>query len=399
MKQECLTLFVSTLFSLIHKIKPLINQKKWYLLTLSLTGLFLAHNISALFASGLILVQALFMLKDWPSWKKFGLSFLGAFAMGLWFWLPALAEKSLITLDGVDLTLNFDRHFPTLAQLLRLPMQFGYSYWGSVDSMSYGLGAIQITILFLALIILLRKLRAKKFDSWIVISLLLVLGQLAISKSLYMMIPFANFIQFPWRLSLLLAMTLVIVSATLYASTSKTVQKFLWIIVLLQFWQIYQLKPIDYQYKNPIDYDADSGTTSVNQENMPKNFQYPFFEQKQDPIFLLSGTGQISVQELFGSYRRYRITIQESAIVVESTAAFAGWETKANDSLVDYIDNEDIKGRIAYALPVGEYQIESRFTQKTWPRMIGNTISFLAALIFAYLFYFDCRRSAKMKIE
>lgn len=364
------------------KISKRFFNKDFFLLTLCLSALFLAHNVIAFFASILLIFYLIFNYwRNLQAWKKFILSFVWAFANSLWFWLPAIAEKNLINLDAVDLTLNYYKHFPSFAQLLRLPIEFGYSYWGNIDSMSFGLGAIQLFITLIAMVYLFKK-KAKEHLVFFIALLVLLIGQIYISKPLYDLIPFANFIQFPWRLALLFSIVLLPVSALVFTHLKKPTKLLLVLVIFLQLLQFLQVKPIDYRHKNQIDYDADADTTSVNRENMPKTFTFEYFGERKESIFVLNGKGQITTKNFNGSSRSYSLNLEEKSTIVESTAYFPGWETKVNNKKVEYLDNEIIKGRIAYELEPGEYEIDTRFTQKTWPRLIGNSVSALGLFTF-----------------
>ena len=370
------------IFYFLEKIKldqKLLDRNLVYL-TLLLSMLFLAHNITAFFASILLIFYAVWIYwHDLKLLKKFFLAFIWGFTNALWFWLSAIAEKNLIILDNVDLSLNYYKHFPTLAQLLSWPIHFGYSYFGSVDSMTYGLGILQLVLLILAIVFFWQKQNQKYLVFFIALALLF-LAQLEISRPLYELLPFASFIQFPWRLALLFSIVLLPISALIFSQLHKPLKNILLVLVFLQLWQFWQVKPIDYHHKNIIDYDADAGTTSVNQENMPKTFEFAFYEGKKEPIFILSGQGELEVQRLYGSSREYSLNLKEKSVVVESTAFFPGWETKANGQKLVYLDNQEIQGRLAYELEPGEYQIKSKFTQGTWPRMIGNSLSLFSLL-------------------
>lgn len=385
-------------FYLLEKIRneKIFFSKNLFLLILCLSALFLAHNVIAFFASILIIFYLAFTYwHNWGAWKKFILSFAWAFTIALWFWLPAIMEKNLVNLDAVDLSLNYYKHFPSLAQLLRLPIEFGYSYWGQVDSMSFGLGAIQLLIIFLAGIYLFKN-KAKKNLVFFIALFVLIIGQLQIARPLYEIIPFANFIQFPWRLALLSSIVLLPISALIFNSAKKPLKIFLILVIILQFSQFLQVQAIDYRHKNQIDYDADPDTTSVNRENMPKTFVFEYFGEKKDPIFILSGQGKIDIKSLSGSSRHYFLELEEESIIVESTAYFPGWETTLNDERINYLNNEVIGGRIAYKLESGKYEIKTRFTQKTWPRLIANSASALGLITF-FSFGFYLWRKDKRK--
>ena len=211
------------IFYFLERIKnekdELINSN-FFFLFISLNLLFLAHNIAAFFGSALIIFYLFFFFaKDWQKWKKFILIFLLAFFASLWFWLPAMMEKNLVIMDDVDLTVNYYKHFPTLKQLLSLPISFGYSYWGNVDSMSLGIGISVITILIISLIYLLRKKRSDLI--FIFLSFVLIIFQLPFTKFFYDLIPFADYIQFPWRLSLLLSVVIIPISANIFQNLNR----------------------------------------------------------------------------------------------------------------------------------------------------------------------------------
>ena len=385
------------IFYYLEKIKSekMFLSKNLFLLIFCLSSLFLAHNIVAFFASILIIFYLIFdYWHNWQAWRKFILSFIWAFAIVLWFWLPAIMEKNLVNLDAVDLTLNYHKHFPSLIQLLRLPVQFGYSYWGQIDSMSFGLGAIQLLITFLTLTYLFKN-RTKKNLVFFIALFVLVIGQLKITQPLYEVIPFANFIQFPWRLALLFSIVLLPISALIFNAAKRPVKLALSLVIVLQFLQVLQVKPIDYRHKNQIDYDADPSTTSVNQENMPKTFVFEYFGEKKEPIFILNGQGTIATKRLNGSMRHYSLELEEKSTIVESTAYFSGWETMVNGKKIAYLDNEIVGGRIAYELESGRYEIKTRFTQKTWPRLLGNSISAFGLIIFSWLGFYSWRKDKR----
>jgi hypothetical protein len=63
---------------------------------------------------------------------------------------------------------------------------------------------------------------------------------------------------------------------------------------------------------------------------------------------------------------------------------FPGWETEVNGVLVEYVDDESIQGRLAYVLPEGKYQVQSRFKQKTWSRLVGNSLFVITVLLVGF---------------
>lgn len=385
------------LFYASEKLKEQSNKiidRPFLLLVLVLILFFLSHNIAALFGSSLLIFYAAFAYgKNWRVWKKFILAFFWAFVACLWFWLPALAEKHLVTLDQVELNQQFAQHFLSLQQLLDLTISFGFSRPGSIDDMSFGLGLLQLVLLLFLLIYLLlagKKTPPRPLLFGLII-LLLLFGQLAISEPLYRLFPPASFIQFPWRLALFLAVPLLYVAAFLWQQLKPAFRYLLLLLLLFQLGQFYRFQPIDYGYKQDADYEFFTDTTTTAKENMPRTFKYDGFADWQPTAQITQGEGEMEVEFWRGSKRQYRLDLLSDSLIIEPTAYFPGWQTKvkkldetaAKWQTVDYVDDEVIQGRVAYELSAGQYLVNSRFYQLSWSRRLGNTLSVGALLLLA----------------
>ncbi|MFH2118138.1 MAG: hypothetical protein ABII10_00150, partial [Candidatus Paceibacterota bacterium] len=138
-------------------------------------------------------------------------------------------------------------------------------------------------------------------------------------------------------------------------------------------------------HKTTLEYDLFPQSTSSLNENLPKAFKYLDIGDWAPEPQILSGQAEFNVAHWTGSSRHYQLIVTEETTIAEPTINFAGWQTTANERLVDYINDDQIQGRIAYHLSPGEYQISTRFTQKTWPRLVGNTVSGLALLSWGLL--------------
>ena len=373
----------------IKQVKPDLLSWRTLFLTLTLMAFFLAHNIAAFFGSGLIIFYLLFdFAKNWKLWKIFLASFVLAFSASLWFWLPALMEKSLVILDKVDLSINYYKHFPNISQLISWPLSFGYSYWGNVDSMSLGIGLLQIAILILSLVFVLQKNpTSNSMKVWFFVAALFIFGQLTWSRPFYDNLPFFSFIQFPWRLAMLLMVALVPISALLFSRARFGGRMLLFTILLVQLLQFYQVKPVDYHHRDRIDYEHDPSTTTTNHENRPINFEYDYGKNREQFVEILDGTGSTAIERFFITHRKFNINLDQDSRVVEASVYFAGFETKVDGKKVDYIDDEDVQGRLAYVLAKGEHQVETRFTQNTPARLIGNGVSLVSYFILLICFY------------
>ena len=183
-----------------------------------LTAFLLSHNVTVLFGLPMIVIYGLLRFgKRWQKWVRF-VAWLGlSIGLSLWFWLPAVMEQNLVVVAQADLVKQFLTQFATFAELLFAPTQFGFSYPGSIDGLSFRLGLMELILVIGAIIVLfkgqfLRTLRSKKVDLIdqpnlivllsAVVSILIFVCNLSFSTPLWQLIPLAKFIQFPWRLHL-----------------------------------------------------------------------------------------------------------------------------------------------------------------------------------------------------
>lgn len=375
------------------------SQKKpgLFLITALVWGMyFLSHNVAILLMTPFLLVYGTFRLFEQK--KKF-FSFLVQFCIGIllsvWFWLPALLEKSEIILGGADVNTKVAAHFPTVSQLVSSPLQFGFSLPGSIDTLSFGLGIVSWIALLLVVIRLSQRVisqrlsKVSKFEKsslegvvalHLGISLLLIVLMLPVSSLIWKSVSITQFIQFPWRLSSVFAISILPVVAWAISKQRK-IDILLILIALTQIIVLSRLAAVDYFHKTLIDYDAFSQSTSTNNENLPVTFTYQNIADWQPGPSIFSGEATVQVESWSGTEHRYQLDVTSSAVVVEPTMYFLGWETKLNSNPVAYLDNESIQGRIAYAVEPGTYQVITRFTQNTPARLIGNTISLVTFVV------------------
>ncbi len=362
--------------------------KLWYIVTWSC--FFLAHNVSVLWVTPLVF--SYFLIEWWSSKREIKTLLLMAkllliaITTTLWFWLPALTEMSATVLDGAQNARGYRDHFPTIGQLLSSPLQFGYSYVGSVDSLSFALGCVAWAAILVYPIVYAYGIKQKNnlsISPWTltwawVVSICLLFLQLRISFVIWQVLPFFRFIQFPWRLSLFIP----VVSALLVSRISETLhpkhQKIVFLALCLYWLQSTSLQPLEFLNKSDIQYDTFTLNTTTQNENRAKYFSYTDISNNPRQPFVLNGAGTVDSLQWTGSYRLYNVTVTEKSTIVEPTMNFPGWETTVNQIPIDYTDSAQIGGRIAYELAPGQYSIVSRFTQKTPARRVGNAISLVS---------------------
>jgi hypothetical protein len=378
---------------LILKLKE--SASPWFLVAggIGWAGFLLAHNVGTLMGAPLLIgIAALELKQNLPAWKRLMATVGIGSGLSLWFWLPALAEKSWVVLDKAGLSIGAIQHAPLFSQLLFAPTQFGFSYPGKIDSLGFSIGLMQVIVLFAASLVWwkYRTQFDKTARSWTLVLLsfvwILCLLQLPMSAWFWQSLPVIKFIQFPWRLTLFLIPILAMVVASVWKLFPRWLKLMVMSLGVIQAGYFWQLRPVDYRYLTNTDYDAFSQSTTTANENLPVGFTYLEIGDWQPTAKLLEGEGLVTVTYWKGSDRVYQLDITKPSIIVEPTMVFPGWQTwveKEGEVLsrnrVQYVDSSTVAGRLAYRLTPGKYQVRTQFTQMTVARLIGNTVFWLTA--------------------
>lgn len=368
---------------------------------------FLSHNVTVLFGTPLLVLYAIWKHRlRTPVLSVFWAIILGIGAT-LWFWLPALAEQSAVVIGGASLSQQYQAHFARLQQLVSSPIQFGFSYLGSLDSISFALGAAQWSVVFIALALLVYHLKKRssceeRDTIAVMILLFTILGillQLSLSTAIWEHLPLVRYIQFPWRLGMFVALGVAVITAWVTHHQMRWQRVLFVFLVVIQGIVLLRMQPVGYINKERIEYELFDQSTTTTNENLPKDFTlHEFPEWKPEPT-IESGEAKVEVLDWTGSSRRYGINVTTPVTLIEPTMYFPGWQTHAHTDAIErgarleYINSETIKGRIAYQLEPGSYTVVSRFTGSTIPRTIGNMTSIITIFLIVlqlgnqYLFY------------
>lgn len=365
------------------------QHRVWLIVVCIWTAFFLSHNVSVLFGTaGVLLYAAARLKRDLLAWKALLLHIGLAMALASWFWLPAYFEKGEVIVDSANIQQNFAQHFATLEQLLFSPIQFGFSYAGSADSLSFNLGGFGLLALLLACIHFLTKTQSRNsiVTLHIFTALTLIFLQLEISRPLWEVLPLAHYIQFPWRLALFFNVAVLPLIASSYELHQHHIYKMLlWTLLVAWIVQVNSLRPVDSFSNSNEYYQSFTQSTSTANENLPKTFTLTTLDDMQKmPLLIDSHTlepiaaeGLVSVHSWNGTERSYTIQTEQPVLVVEPTMQFLGWQSWNGTEQLEHIFNETTRGRIAFSLEAGQHTISTRFTQNTPARRLGNTISLI----------------------
>ncbi len=393
-------------FSFTEATKKL-SSKRILLNIILWTAFLLSHNISVFVAAFVFLIFGLWQYLVTKERRQFAVQIAtiltAAIGLSLWFWLPAIAEMTEVVVSQAANQREYLLHFPTLKQLLYSSVTFGYSYPGPVDTLSFWLGWVIPLILLIVVAILVSKVTRKQlsfqtlFKSFKsnplgILMLLLVVSiffQLEISRYVWQLLPNFRLIQFPWRFGMFSTIVSLPVLVWLLQKYHAVITRGVWLVLLFQLLIVGQVSPIEYVAKQKFEYDLHGGTTSTQNENVPFTFRYLLIADWQPSATVFSGKAEIAkVESWSGSNRMYRVNVMTPTVIVEPTMYFLGWETKIRDvtnsdqdfKITPYIDSDEIQGRIAYSLEPGVYQVQTKFTQNTPARRIGNLSFIITAL-------------------
>jgi hypothetical protein len=370
--------------------------------------LLLAHNLLAVILAPLVALYAmwrweLYKLENWRRYAiEISLGVLAGFTT-LFFWLPALLEKNLVRINTDVLPKVFD-HTVALPNLITSAFTYGYSFTAPVDTVSMSVGLVAVVAIVFAIGWWMARAMIRRSSSLPSASLPTKLQSIALvtilislwlispaSNWFWMSVPSIGIFQFPWRLLGLIAVASTILVAWLVDRGPKWLSYFFGVLLAIQLLQWWSVSPPARIHFADEYYYGYTQTTTVFDEARPVTYTKPNGDLSQQRP-LPASPADVQTLSWSGSKHHYRITANENTWVVEPTAFFPGWETRVDGQKIA-IDPTYAQGQIAYQVPAGEYEVITRFTQNTWPRLIGNGVSVLAFSLSFAIFIFLGRRS------
>lgn len=385
------------------------NLKNLSLLSLSLAGLFLTHNVTTLmFLPFLILwwiylgiVEALkneqykTLLRLCVIFLRFSGAGVLAFGLAAFFLLPAIFERNLIQTKYLIVGyFDFRAHFVAFKQFFSTFWGYGSSVWGPNDGLSFQVGLVNFAVLGLAAVLAVSYRKDKKF-----LGLLILLGLCFIasvflqhnkSAFIWEAIPLMAFIQFPWRfLGISIFIVALVGSAITPCLRYKLRPVFFFLIIAVILSTIGYFKPKE--YADDSFFDKFLNTSSMHQgvdltkDYLPiwvtttdgKRFDSPRVEKGEIAV---SNLRQKSTQLEFGT------DVVSNSLIEVPVTYFPGWEVFANGQLLPQYAPSKM-GLIRFELPKGRYSIKIEF-KNTPVRTAGNMISIFSVLIILVLLGF-----------
>ncbi len=362
------------------------NGKKWatWVGALSLAGLILAHNVTALIAAPLILAFAWVILR-FRSGQVRGMFVLGL-GLSAWFWLPAIVEKQYIIFDQIYAGF-FKDQFVSFWQLLRSPWGYGLSHPQNPEpgDMSYQLGLIHIGVMLVYsswFIFHGRKSKDRSLGLFILPSFIIsIFLMLKISETLWDNLPFLSLVQFPLRFSSVAVFVSAIAAALLIKHLSFKKIVFVLLIILVIYanrnhWKINEVFDPGESY-----YLQQKPTTTSFNEHLPK-WGRAISEVASSKYQALGGEGKIQIIE-DKSHRVAAEIVAGTPITLRlNQFYFPGWEVKVDGQKQDfnYLSDGQSYGLIVFDMTSGKHTVLAEF-KNTPIRNLADFISMISVIL------------------
>lgn len=376
--------------------------------------LILSHNLTALMASGFLLLFVIFLilvsLRQKHTIRAYNLVYFLVLGILLssFYWIPALLEMGYTNvLSQVGGGADFRDHFVCINQLWNSPWGFGGSTAGCIDGMSFKIGKFSIILVGLAVFFTILLLFRKMVDYWYVINpkgfvfvgavlgfLLSVFLTLEVSKPIWDLLPTMAFFQYPWRFLLFVAFFSSVLSGFCVWLFTKSIfieyhsKYFVYsttgIVAGLLIVSSYTLfAPQKITYRQNTDYVSQSALiwdiSKISDEYLPKHFEKPnrASEIPSSPVEFLSEKGSISSVLESPGFVFARFSSETATEIRINKAYFPFWHV--------FLDSEEknviISGKgMVLKVPKGNHEIVSKI-QSTFVESFANAVSAIGFLI------------------
>ena len=280
-------------------------------------------------------------------------------------------------------------HFVYLSQLWDSAWGFAGSASGLADGMSFKIGKWHVVLSALAALNLFRlylskNLKARQWLFYICALILLftsILMTLPVSSPVYRLLPWFDFIQYPWRFLNFILLFSVILISSLFTGSKKYFKHVLAAVVIIfslilypKYFQpqfVSKTSEKEYLRKENLRFTV----SKISDEYLPLNFTRPqsFLETYRTAF-------EATVIKETTLHKIYRVK-GEAREIISSIAYFPGWQVKINGRTIPVSVHS---GRVAFKIPAGANQIEFSFSD-TPVRRLSNIVSILSLGLILYL--------------
>ncbi len=368
-----------------------LKKKNILLISISITAIFLSHNVIALFTLIFLAIYYFFKLKDAKVWTISGIF---AFGLSAFFILPAFFEKNLTAIENLTGGFfNYQFHFIYIRQLFSRAFAYGGSVLGPNDDISFQLGWPHLVLAIPAFIIWLKNFKTKKFNQPLTVIFLILAISIFLmtfhSKFIWDKLTLLQLAQFPWRLLAFAGSLLAFLSGSIfYLIKSKKVSLYLTTALIMSiislnlcFFKPQEYSPNDLFYYTDLE-KIQANMSGVLFDYLPKTAIRPDNEIPRQDLFETQATiKNITYKPGFISFASQ---VEQPSDFIFNQYYFPGWKGLVNHQPTA-LEIEKSLGRIKLNLPSGSNQVQIKLAKtnlQSWSDIISlvSWITLLAIL-------------------
>lgn len=378
------------------------TRKTRYLVitTLAIVGVFLSHNVIALFAIGFFalywLVQILFGIKREKKrlilpWKGIGLALLAAlwaFALSAFFIVPAFLEKDETIVSSIAGGYSYyPLHFIYLRQLFDRRWAYGGSVSGPYDDISFQLGWPHVVLAGLSLLAFITAVKRKDKRTLTALAYCYLASLVAVflmtfhSQPIWDRLTILHLAQFPWRLLTFTGVCLAFLSGSIWWLIRKRILRILLaalVTIAILGLNLTYFRPEKYSPVNDFYYtdrgEIQSKMSGVLSDYLPKTAK----KDVSPPAKAYDFAGEVEDWQQRTGYYSFKSQSSQEAKFLLSVFYFPGWKVFV-DGKETIIDWQNELGQIEFSLPGGVHQVRVVLT-KTPVQLWSDRLSLVSWL-------------------
>lgn len=346
-----------------------------FFLSVSFCGLLLSHNGISLIFTPVILLYLILFLRG----RRFVASVVGlglGAGMSAFFTVPAILE-SKYTMAGEMIGDFYKKNYTDLSHLI-IP-RWGFSpEINSPGGLSPQLGLVYVLI-FVFCCFYLKKIKTKKYLFWIAIVFLAIILSHSASSFLWENIPILKLLQFPWRIVVLAAFSIVV----LLTIVSVKVKNSVVLPIVLFFAVLFSIPHVQIidRFSNPNSYykNFPNSTYFHGEASTVWTAGDPFSYAKSQ-IEIIEGEARIDALSVTSSTHSFQVEAVSDTKLLDNTTYFPGWKVLVDGNEVPIeFQSPNQRGFITFPVPMGTHTVEVLFGE-TKIRQLSDLVSIVSII-------------------
>ncbi len=355
-------------------------------LAISVSLLILSHNVIAILFLPLFIVISLILVKKK---KEVILAFILGILVSTFFWLPAVYDLQYVRLSQIKIS-NIQDHLIGSLQLIIPSWGYGPSPNGQ-NPLPVQIGIVALaSFVFAFYLRFAKKIKDLLLDLMLLVFILVCFLMTKPSLLFWQNVPFADIIQFPWRMLSIL----VFISSFLIAYVVNTNKKQIVLAVIIVLASIISTivytKPTVFVDRGDSFYSTNEDSTTVQDEYLPFWVKDKPANRANQKIEIIKGDAKINQSLIRSAVYQATITASTDSKIQINTIYFPGWQVKIDSRNVP-ISYQNQYGLITFDLPAGEHKVIINYARSP-VHLISEIISLMALIATGIFYYYLWRK-------